>query len=79
MSVAGVLERRKTVLRQAAVNIEELKTNQIQNHKKLIKLQDELIQSKREQVEAVQTTVKTEIKSFSDNVKQDCKQLRPKN
>ena len=47
--------------------------DQIRNQKRLIKLQDELIQSKGEQVEAVQTTVKSEIKSFSDAVKQGCK------
>ena len=54
LSVAGVLERSRTVLRSAVVNIEELKTNQIQNQKKLIELQDELIQSKGDQVKAVQ-------------------------
>ena len=32
-----------------------------------------MILSKGEQVEAVQTTVKSEIKSFSDAVKQGCK------
>ena len=35
---------------------------------KLIKLQDELIKSKEDQVETVQKTVKSEIKSLSDDV-----------
>ena len=73
LCVAGVLDKSKNVLRSAAVNIEELKSDQIHNQKRLIKLQDELILSKGEQVEAVQTTVKSEIKSFSDAVQQGCK------
>ena len=72
VSVSGILERSRTTLRSAAVCIEELKSDQIGNQKNLIKLQDELIQSKEEQIQAVQTTVKSEIKSFSDVVKQGC-------
>ena len=56
-----------------ALNVtQELKSDQIRNQKTLLKLQDTLIQSKVEQVEAVQTTVKTEIRSFSDVNKQGC-------
>ena len=72
VSVAGVLGKSRTALHSAAVSIEELKSDQIQNQKTLLKLQDTLIQSKAEQVEAVQTTVKTEIRSFSDVIKQGC-------
>ena len=72
MSVVGVLGTTKCTLRSAAVTMEQLKSEQIGNQKTLLKLQNELIQSKDEQVKAVQTTVKSEIQSFSDVVKQGC-------
>ena len=39
-----------------------------------MKLQDDLILSRGEQIEAVQTTVKSEIRSFSDVVKLGCEE-----
>ena len=70
--IAGMMDRNRLILRSAAVQIEELKSEQIQNQKSVIDLQTELIQSKGSQVEAVQETVKSEVKSFSDAVRQGC-------
>ena len=46
------------------MKIQELQSDQIINQKGVMQLQEELIRSKGDQVEAVQSTVKTEIKLF---------------
>lgn len=71
-SLAGVLSKSGGVLRAAAVKIEVLKSDQILNQKTVIKLQDEILQSNDKQADAVRATVKTEIRSFSDVVSQNC-------
>ena len=72
MSAVSVLGRSKEILCSAAVCVEGLKQEQIQNQKTLLKLQDDLLRSKTDQVEAVQKTVETEMRSFSDVVKHGC-------
>lgn len=57
------------MLKSAANQIGELQSDQIQSQKSVIALQDELIMSKTEQIAAVQSSVKTEMKSFADIVK----------
>ena len=74
VSVARVVENSRSALRAAAVSIEHLKSEEIQNQKTVIALQSELIQSKVKQVEVLQETVKNEEKTFSDVVKQGCKE-----
>ena len=45
----------------------------------MLKLKDEVIQKKDNHVQEVQEVVKTEVKSFSDIVKQNNPQLKLKN
>ena len=52
----------------AAVKIQELQSDQIINQQGVMQLQEELIRSKGDQVEEVQSTVKTEIKLFWEAV-----------
>ena len=79
IKVTSVLHKSKTVLRAAAARFDELSSDQAVNQKRLIQMQDELLLTKSEQVEAVHATVKTEIKSFSDVVKQTCSErITPK-
>ena len=72
LTAARVLGKSKDTLRSASVRIEELTQEVLSNQNTLLTLQDDLLKSKSEQMEAVQTTVKTEIRSFSDVVKQGC-------
>ena len=64
VSVAGVLYNNRTALRAAAVSIEEL------NLCDKISVQKELIRSEGTQIETVQVTVKSDVRSFSGVVKQ---------
>ena len=57
LSAVSVLGRSKGILRSAAVCVEGLKQDQIENQKTLLKIQDDLLKSKTEQVEAVQKTM----------------------
>ena len=67
--LVGVLDNAQSVLKSAANQIGELKSDHIQSQNSVIALQDELIKSKTEQIAAVQSSVKTEMKSFADIVK----------
>ena len=79
LSVSSILEKSKATLRSAAACIEELKSDKIQKQEAQIKLQEELIKNKEEQIQAVNTTVTSEIRSFSDVVKEGCKdKITPK-
>ena len=68
--VAGVLDKNGTALRAAAVSIEEL------NLCDKISVQKELIRSEGSQIETVQATVKSEVRSFSDVIKQSSRETR---
>jgi hypothetical protein len=79
IKVTSVLSKSKTVLRAAAARFDELSSDQAINQKRLIQMQDELLLKKSEQAEAVHATVKTEIMSFSNVVKQTCSErITPK-
>ena len=70
-NMTNVLSRSKNLLRSAAVTFDKLKNEQISNQNSMLKLQNELLDCKSEQLSAVETTVKSEIKSFSDIVQQN--------
>ena len=80
MNLVGLVSKSRDVLRSAAGKLDEQKNDQISNQNQLLKLQEELISSKRDQLDAVATTVETEIRSFSDVVKKNCneKTINPK-
>ena len=78
-ALTGVLSKSQNLLKSAAANIDELKTDQLKSQKSVINLQEELIRNKSEQLDSVKTTVKTEMKSWTDVVKQSCsKTVTPK-
>ena len=54
MYLVGVLDNAQSVLKSAANQIGELKSDHIQSQKSVIALQDELIKSKTEQIAAAQ-------------------------
>ena len=60
--LVGRLDTEKNVMESASVKIKELQSDQIINQKGVIQLQEEQIRSNGDQVETVQSTVKTEIK-----------------
>ena len=64
LSAVCVLGRSKNTLRSAAVRVEHVTQEVIVKQNALVKLQDDLLTSKSEQMEAVLTTVKSEIRSF---------------
>ena len=72
LNLVGLVSKSRDVLRSAAGKLDEQKNDQISNQKQLLKLQEDLISSKKDQLGAVATTVKTEIRSFSDVVKKNC-------
>ena len=72
LSAVGVLGKSKAILRSAAVCVERLNKEQIKNQNTLLKLQDDQTNINSDHMEAMQTTVKKEIRSFSDVVKQGC-------
>ena len=65
-----------SVLRSASAKIYDLKTGQIENQKRVMLLQDEVIKSKCEQVVEFKAAVRTEFKSSSDVVKQKSQEDR---
>lgn len=54
-------------------DFQKLKDEKIQDQKTIIKLQDKLIEKREEEISSVQSTVKTELKSYSAVVSQSCK------
>ena len=73
VNLVGVLDFVQNVLPTASTKMEELQSELIADKKCVINLQNELISSKNEQVEAVTSTVKKEIMSFSDVVQKGTK------
>ena len=78
LHLASVLDKSCSVMRSASAKIDNLKTEQIENQKRVVLLQEEVIKSKGEQVQEVQAAVKTEFKSFSDVVKQNVQEVPSK-
>ena len=72
-NLVGVLDLTQNELKIASTKMEELQSELITNQKSVIKLQEELISNKSVQFEAVQSTVKTEMRSFADIVKEGSK------
>ena len=70
LSAVRVLGRSKDMLQSAAISVQRLTQEQNEDKKALLKLKDDLLKSKTDQVEEVQNTVKSEIRNFSDVVKQ---------
>ena len=70
LNLTEVLCESRAQLKTAASRISELSADQLANQKKVIEMQDKLIEKQSEHVEAVKATVTSEIKSFSDVVKQ---------
>ena len=56
-------EKNLNICKSAAVKIDQLKSDQIENQKKLMEIQDK-------QIDSVQQTVKTELKTWADVAKQ---------
>ena len=78
-NLTGVLSKSRTLLKSAVAKIDELKNDHLTSQKSVINLQEELIKNKSEQIDSVKTTVKTEMKSWTDIVKQSCsKTVTPK-
>ena len=73
VNLVGVLDLIQNVLPSAGTKMEELQSELIASQKSEINLQKELISSRSGQLEEVQSTVKNEIKTFSDIVKDGCK------
>ena len=70
-------EKSKNVLRSAAINIEKLRSDQVNSQKKLITVQDELIKNSSPQTQIVKDDIKTEIRSYRDVVQSQAK-ITPK-
>ncbi len=72
-SLVVVLDLSRNVLRSAAAKMEEIQSEQITSQKSVIQLQEELIKLREDEIDNVQKTVKTEIKSFANIVENDNK------
>ena len=67
-SLGKLLERSNSLLKVAAADLDSVKSSQLKNQALLISTQEELIKSKTVQVEAIKSTVSTEMKSWSEVV-----------
>ncbi len=72
-NISDYCQKGMKLLRSAAEKFDELKTEQLAMQKHIIELQNELIKSKDVQLDAVHATVKTEIKTFSAVVQENCR------
>ena len=72
-NLVGVLDFTQNALKSVSTKMEELQSELIVEQKSVIKLQKELISSSSDQIEAVQSTVKTEMRTFADIVKEGSK------
>ena len=70
LNLTKVLSESRTQLKTVAASISKFSADQIVNQKKVLEMQERLIENQSKHVEAVKATVTTEIKSFSDVVKQ---------
>ena len=75
----GLLDFTQNALKSVSTKMEEHESELIIEQKSVNKLKKELISERSDQLEAVQSTVKTEMKAISDIVKEGNKnQLRKK-
>jgi len=70
LRLVNVLEKNLNICKSAASKIDNLKSEQIENQKKLLEVQ-------QEKMDSVQKTVQTEMKSWSDIVKKNCEKSAP--
>ena len=68
LNLVETVRSTQCVLKRASVKMEKLQSDCITSQKSVINLQEQLIQCKDEEVVAVQSTVKSEIKSWADVV-----------
>ena len=73
MNLVNVLESTHSVLKSASVKIEDLLSDQVEDKKTIIQLQEKSLESKDKEVAAVQSMVKSEIKTFAEIVKSENK------
>ncbi len=72
LNMGTVISESKCMLRSAAVKLDEQKSEILDNQKVLIQTQNDLISCKEAKLHAVEKTVKSEIKSFSQVVAKNC-------
>jgi len=70
LNMLSVISESRKILRLAAAKFDDQKSELVENQKRLLQIQDELIECKNSEIDVVKDTVKTEIKSFSEIVKQ---------
>lgn len=68
--LVGLCLKSKNILKSAASEIDDLKSEQLRNQNQLIKVQEQLLQKKDDNIKSVGTSVKQELKSWSEVVKQ---------
>ena len=73
MSLVNILDSTHSVLKSASVKIEELSSDQVEDKKTIIQLQKKSLESMDKEVAAVQSTVKSEIRTFAEIVKSENK------
>ena len=73
-TLSGALSRSQEMLKTAAVHVDNLKSENILCQKELLGAKDEILCCKNEQLSAVKNTVASEMRSWSDVVKENCVQ-----
>ena len=73
--LADSMSRSQLLLRSAATTIDELKSNNLKSQSSVISLQQEVIGMKSEKLDAVKSTVQTELKTWASVVKKSCSSL----
>lgn len=71
-TLTGSLARSNELLKVAAVDLDNLKNEHLQCQNQLLIAKDEILSCKNEQLSAVKSTVASEIRSWSDVVKENC-------
>ena len=71
-TLSCALARSNDLLKLAAADVDKLKTDQLRLQNDLLATKDEVLISKKEQLDAVTSTVKTEIKTWADVVSTKC-------
>ena len=76
-TLSGALSSSQKLLNTAAVKVEVLKSENILCQKELLNAKNEILSCKNEQLSAVKTTVASEMKIWSDVVKENCTKSSP--
>ena len=69
VTLVNILDSTHGALKSASVKIEDLLSDQVEDRKTIIQLQKKSLESKDKEIAAVQSTVKSEIKTFAEIVK----------